>query len=368
MAPEVSRTVHRRVLGKADLVPGPGDRSRINWLVGLARAHGLRASPWNPLRGCRRAGAGCRSCWAAAVAWGRARHPHPAIAARHHGLVELDADGIPRFNGARRLIEDEVDRPLHARRPTVYFADSEGDLFYERHPGADVARVLGVMGSCDDADRGHLFLVLTKRYREMAEILLSGPAADAWNAPRKAPRRWPASNMVVGASVWDQPSADRARPHMARLAACGWPVMVSYEPALGPVDWTGWEFLAWLIAGGEAGAASRPSHPRWTKDAVAFAAAAGIAAFAKQKGDWDHDRDDNGEGEGDGNEAPDREVLWLHASGRCRRTPPADRCEPGWVPMVRRGKRINGLPEVDGRAVLEAPWRADWAREWPVRA
>src|SRR6202012_186572 len=82
----------------------------------------------------------------------------------------------------------------------------------------------------------------------------------------------------------------------AELAAQGWISFVSYEPALGPIDWSGWEFLRWLISGGESGPDARPTHPDWHRGARDFCAAHGIAYFFKQWGNWwpelDRDRDD----------------------------------------------------------------------------
>jgi hypothetical protein len=73
---------------------------------------------------------------------------------------------------------------------------------------------------------------------------------------------------------------------MERIAAAGWKTFVSYEPALGPVDWTGWEFLKQLISGGESGHKARPSHPDWHRGARDFADKHGIAYLFKQHGEF----------------------------------------------------------------------------------
>lgn len=336
-----------RHLAPADLVPTSRDSTAINWMIGLARAHGLRAAVWNPLRGCRRAGTACRSCWAAAVAWRRARHPSAAIAARHAGLTVLGTDGLPRFNGHRRAIEEHMRLPLERPSPTLFFAMSEGDLWLADHPADDVQSVLENIGAAEDADRGHVFLLLTKRPEQMASHLLSGAAADAWNLRRLGPRRWPAPNMIVGTSIWDAAAADAAHPHMARLAMNGWRTFVSYEPSLGPVDWSGWEFLSWLIAGGEAGPSSRPSHPSWHDTAARFALEHGIPFFGKQPGDWVPS--DNGGDRGSN-------VVWLHPSGGM-----GSGAAPGLTRMRRVGKTRAGLPLFDGGApLLQVPFWPTW--------
>jgi hypothetical protein len=71
---------------------------------------------------------------------------------------------------------------------------------------------------------------------------------------------------------------------METLAEFGFTTFVSYEPALGPVDWAGWTFLRQLISGGESG--PRPSHPDWHRAARDWCETHGIAYCFKQWGTW----------------------------------------------------------------------------------
>lgn len=106
---------------------------------------------------------------------------------------------------------------------------------------------------------------------------VSRDAEDHWHIP------WPLPNVLLGVSVEDQDRADHHRDNLGPLARRdGWRTFVSYEPALGPVDWIGWEFLSWMISGGESGAGARPSHPDWHRDARDFCARAGIPFFFKR--------------------------------------------------------------------------------------
>ncbi|MDE2596307.1 MAG: DUF5131 family protein [Sphingomonadales bacterium] len=73
------------------------------------------------------------------------------------------------------------------------------------------------------------------------------------------------ANFWIGTTVENQTEADRRREHLRATPAALH--FVSYEPALGPVDWTGWEFIRWLISGGESGPQARPSHPDWYRAA-----------------------------------------------------------------------------------------------------
>jgi protein gp37 len=62
--------------------------------------------------------------------------------------------------------------------------------------------------------------------------------------------------------------------------------VVSYEPALGGVDWSGWEFLDWMICGYESGPQARPGHPDWARHARDFCQTHSIPFFFKQWGEW----------------------------------------------------------------------------------
>jgi protein gp37 len=69
---------------------------------------------------------------------------------------------------------------------------------------------------------------------------------------------------------------------------------VSYEPALGPVDWERWLGdiqpgeaglrcgITWLISGTESGASARPADLQWFRDARDKCREAGAAFFMKQ--------------------------------------------------------------------------------------
>jgi protein gp37 len=73
---------------------------------------------------------------------------------------------------------------------------------------------------------------------------------------------------------------------MERLAIERWLTWVSYEPALGNVNWDGWQFIRWLVSGGESGPKARPSHPDWHRSARDWCATNHVAYFFKQWGAW----------------------------------------------------------------------------------
>jgi protein gp37 len=95
---------------------------------------------------------------------------------------------------------------------------------------------------------------------------------------------WPLPNVSIGCSVMNQSEADKMLPAMRALSAMGWRTHVWYEPAIGPVDWKGWEFIELLIPGGESGSDARAFDLAWARNAIAWGKANSIAVWMKQLG------------------------------------------------------------------------------------
>lgn len=117
----------------------------------------------------------------------------------------------------------------------------------------------------------HIWLLLTKWPDRMCKFF------EGWSEPIP-------SNFHLGVSVENQAAADERREHLEQCPAAV--KYVSYEPALGPVDWTGWEFVDQIISGGESGPSARPSHPNWHRATRDFCQEHGIAYFFKAWGGW----------------------------------------------------------------------------------
>ena len=241
---------------------------------------------WTPIVGCTPVSPACANCYAA------------PMAARLEAMGQAKYAGLATREGARgkwtgkvTLWGREVDAPLSRRKPTRWFLTSMGDVGHPDVPGWFLDRLFAVMALTPH----HTFYVLTKRPDRLREYLLDDDARGdgvcravnniTGKGPGKAPA-WPLPNVLVGATVEDQPRADERREHMASLAATGWRTFVSYEPALGSVDWSGWEFLSWIISGGESGPHARPSHPDWHRAARDWCTTHGTAYFFKQWGEW----------------------------------------------------------------------------------
>lgn len=68
----------------------------------------------------------------------------------------------------------------------------------------------------------------------------------------------------------------------------GWKTFISYEPALGPIEWDDMlerGFVDWVIAGGESGPNARPAHPDWFRAARDACAKHGVPFLFKQWGE-----------------------------------------------------------------------------------
>lgn len=248
---------------------------------------------WNPTVGCTWASPGCDHCYAA------------TMARRLEAMGKPDYAGLTtkkHFNGLVRTLDHKLDAPLRWKKPRMVFVNSMSDLFHKDVPFEFIDRVFGVMAKA----YWHTFQVLTKRPNRMAEYLADnrGPnnvivrtteaaqkhpwpkwkydeinAGGGWNG-------WPYSNVWLGTSIENQEAADERWEPMNATGEAGWTTFVSYEPALGPVDWAAWSSLRWLISGGESGHHARPSHPDWHRMARDYCQKHGIAYFFKQWGEW----------------------------------------------------------------------------------
>ncbi len=274
---------------------------------------------WNPIRGCSRVSEGCRNCYAETMA---ARFSGPGQP--YEGLAKATPSG-PRWTGKARVVEDHLADPLRWTRPRMVFVNSMSDLFHEALTNEQIAAVFGVMAA---ASR-HTFQVLTKRAKRMREWFAwlaaegrgGADTAICVEAARQATRdvlgprlvplapfetpavlakgwtaAWPLPNVWLGVSIEDQASADERVPQLVDTpAAVQW---VSYEPALGPVDfapwlgelgdlgsWTGFgERLDWIVIGGESGPGARPFDLEWARSTIAAGKASGVPVFVKQLG------------------------------------------------------------------------------------
>jgi protein gp37 len=273
---------------------------------------------WNPVRGCSRVSEGCRNCYAERIA---ARFSKPKDSPFHQ--ISVMTRNGPRWTGKVELIESKLTEPLHWKKPQRVFVNSMSDLFHEALPDEAIDRAFAVMALCPHIT----FQVLTKRPARMLQWF-KGDGRPRWedHVYNRAylmsakyqvgvPSRWPLPNVWLGVSVEDQAMADERIPLLLQTPAAI--RFVSYEPALGPVDFScipwpmdfplgtddisdGFDSLRfddrnskarlahldWIIAGGESGPGARPPHPDWFRSARDQCQAAGVPFFFKQWGVW----------------------------------------------------------------------------------
>lgn len=217
---------------------------------------------FNPWIGCTNVSPACDHCYAESLA-------------KRWGWVEWGA-GKPR----KRTSEANWRKPLawdraakaNGTRPRVFcasladWADSEVDEGWRY----DLFQTI--------AATPHLeWLLLSKRHALVRGFLLQYAKG--------------LRNIRVGFTVENDDFAKLRLSRLHMLKQDGSPTFVSYEPALGPVDWERWldpsrvgHCVDWLIAGGESGGGFRYPHPIWFQDARNVCQRYGVPFHFKQWG------------------------------------------------------------------------------------
>lgn len=216
-------------------------------------------STFNAWIGCTKVSPGCDHCYAEAL---DARH-------RWGGNVHWGT-AVPRYRTSANLWKQPLawNRKAEASdKPWRVFTNSLADVFDNEVPGLWRADLFHLI-----EDTPFLtWLLLTKRIGNAAKML----PAD-WQAG------W--DNVWLGASIVNQDEADRDIPKL--LATPAAKRFVSYEPALGPVNFLAFKGLDWIIVGGESRQGGKVRHfdLQWAYHAIGDAEKIGAAPFVKQLG------------------------------------------------------------------------------------
>jgi protein gp37 len=244
---------------------------------------------WSPIRGCSHASPGCDHCWAERMA---KRFCRCQCDKSPNAPTEANPDPFFGFadergwTGRVELIESELTKPLHWKRPRVVALNWMGDLFHKTVPDGAIDRVFAVMALCPH----HKFLVLTKRARRMREYVtgLGARFLDvicdfSFSLGLSIPSRnsIPLRNVALGVSVEDCDYLGRIGDVRQTPATMRF---LSLEPLLedlGQLDLTG---IYWVICGGESGPGARPMHPNWPRSLRDQCQVAGVPFFFKQWG------------------------------------------------------------------------------------
>jgi protein gp37 len=219
---------------------------------------------WNPITGCKVSSPGCTNCYAMRLAGTRLRNH-----ASREGLTQESAGG-PVWNGEVRFNAEWLEQPMKWRRPRKIFVVAHGDLFRDAVPETWIDRIFDVMARTPH----HTYQLLTK-HPDRAFAYLQNRRQNDHNP---LPHAW------IGCSVENQHYANKRRESMQAIHALGWATWVSYEPALGPVSWDGWQFIQWLVSGGESGPGARPAQPDWFRNSRDWCLSSLIPFNHKQNG------------------------------------------------------------------------------------
>jgi protein gp37 len=215
---------------------------------------------FNPWWGCVRVSPACQHCYAETFA-------------------KRTGNAVWGVEAPRRMFGDK-----HWREPAKWnraaaaagvrrkvFCASMADVFEDRPdlmgPRERLFRLIEATPMLD-------WLLLTKRPENLTTLL---------------PASWlirPLRHVWLGTTVENQEYAAKRLPHLIAVPASV--RFVSYEPALGLVDFGRWlhgpSRIDWLIAGGESGPGFRAPDPEWIRSARQACVVAGVPFFFKQWG------------------------------------------------------------------------------------
>jgi protein gp37 len=303
------------------------DKSKIEWLDG--------GSTWNPAYGCSKVSAGCKNCYAHRMI--STRFPHLTGCKTKLDIYgeELEIESTIGWDNRAHFKPERLEIPFHWKKPRRIFPCSMSDLFHESLTNEQIAAVFGVMAATPQ----HQYVVLTKRLHRAVEWFewisqcgrmvpfyvgekipdgASGEAAycvmSNTTDPNLKPiepiafftgvkQPWPLPNVIMCASVDNQPTVDERVPLLLQIPA-RWRG-VSVEPMLGSVDFfesgafdndsiggreshTIRSFfrseLDLVICGAETGPGKRPFNDDWALDLRDQCKAAGTPFFFKKDG------------------------------------------------------------------------------------
>ena len=262
---------------------------------------------FNPWEGCTKVSPGCANCYAetrnarwnggTAPNWGPGAPRRRTSAANWREPVKWNREDERARVSA--LHSWPAGKPMPWTRPRV-FCSSLADWLDDEVPAEWLIGLLELIHETRQLD----WLLLTKRpenfmprmqaalatYKARVYMQLGCQIAN-WIAGIKWPNVW------VGTTVEDQQRADERIPHLLRIPATV--RFLSCEPLLGPVQlaprWIGsqlefedtpWNYVDWVIAGGESGLKARPMHEAWARSLRDQCAAAGVPFMFKQWGEW----------------------------------------------------------------------------------
>jgi len=180
----------------------------------------------------------------------------------------IHGSGVP--FGQLRFHPERLADPSHWRSPQIVFVGSMTDMLHEQVEEDWIVRACKEMREAPH----HTYVILTKRPERLIHDRFT-PLRDLYML----------RNLYIGVSVEDQATADERIPALLRV--CGRTV-VSYEPALGPVEMARLivdsygPMVGGVIAGAETGPGARPADADWFRAVRDECEAYGVQFFLKQ--------------------------------------------------------------------------------------
>lgn len=297
----------------------------ISWTDYSSNPLKYRDPDGNVVHACVHKSGGCSKCYAEALAgrWGRKGLP-------------FTAENMKRLTPFMDEKEIRAILTCKAASGKRCFPFDMTDLAGEWVPAALIDQAFAFMALRPDIE----FQILTKRIERLLEYVRSpGVASDVANVAKAQfaaafkPSHplptgirvypmgpivdgqpefghrwftpWPLPNVLIGVSVEDQSTANERIPVLLQVPAAK--RFVSYEPALGPVDFSrffgpqrffpaqgpehphgqvelGLDRNGWIIIGGESGHNARPFDIAWARSTVKQCKDANVRCFVKQMG------------------------------------------------------------------------------------
>jgi len=240
-------------------------------LVDVKRSTGISWTDhtWNPIVGCKLASTGCLNCYAAF-------QMGTLMASMHKDLVDSKTTreggrDVTRymFNGKIKLLPEKLGEPLRNSTPSMYFANSLSDLFYDEVSDEFIEAAFTVM----EKAHWHIFQVLTKRPEKMAKF------TKTYYGDRTLPE-----NIWLGASAENQKKFDERLPHLLKTkAAVRW---LSIEPLVERLEIKSLDGVDWVVVGGESGSEARKMDADWVRTIRDACEQQDVPFFFKQWGKY----------------------------------------------------------------------------------
>lgn len=230
---------------------------------------------FNPWIGCQAVSPACDHCYAETL--------NKRTGGNNFGpKAERRRTSVQNWNLPRRWNKQAAEQGIRYR----VFCASMADVFDNQVPAEWRADLFLLIATTPHLD----WMLLTKRPENMRKML-----PEMWGDG------WP--NVWLGVTVEDQKAADHRIPILRDTPAAI--RFISYEPALGPVNFARWMLwkaeaggrdiglwqpgtpvLDLIICGGESGPGARPMHPEWARSVRDQCEQTTTAFFFKQWGDW----------------------------------------------------------------------------------